>query len=167
MSHCGQVGLSRSRSEALMPSLLEIENLSVEFRMPDGIIRAVNDITLDVKRGEVVAVVGESGSGKSVTALAVLRLIPEPRGRITSGAIRLDGQDLLRLDDEAVRKVRGHRIGMVFQEPMTSLNPVLSIGRQVTEAMQTHLGLSQDAAHARALDLLNLVGIAEPERRLK
>jgi oligopeptide/dipeptide ABC transporter ATP-binding protein len=150
-----------------MPSLLEIENLSVEFRMPDGIIRAVNDITLDVKRGEVVAVVGESGSGKSVTALAVLRLIPEPRGRITSGAIRLDGQDLLRLDDEAVRKVRGHRIGMVFQEPMTSLNPVLSIGRQVTEAMQTHLGLSQDAAHARALDLLNLVGIAEPERRLK
>lgn len=108
-----------------MSSLLEIENLSVEFRMPDGIIRAVNDISFDVNRGEVVAVVGESGSGKSVTALAVLRLIPEPRGRITSGAIRLDGQDLLRLDDAAVRKVRGHRIGMVFQEPMTSLNPVV------------------------------------------
>ena len=113
-----------------------------------------------------MAVVGESGSGKSVTALAILRLVSEP-GRITAGAIRLDGQDLLQLDDEAIRRVRGHRIGMVFQEPMTSLNPVLSIGRQLTEATQTHLGLTRSAAHARAVELLQLVGIAEPERRLK
>ncbi len=150
-----------------MSSLLELEKLSVEFRMPDGVVRAVNDISFDVRRGEVVAIVGESGSGKSVTALAILRLIPQPRGHITAGAIRLDGQDLLQLDDEAVRRIRGHRIGMVFQEPMTSLNPVLSIGRQVTEAMQTHLGLTAAAAHARAIELLRLVGIAEPERRLK
>jgi oligopeptide/dipeptide ABC transporter ATP-binding protein len=150
-----------------VPALLEVDGLSVEFRMPDGVVRAVNDISFDIKRGEVVAVVGESGSGKSVTALAVLRLIPEPPGRITKGAIRLDGQDLLRLDQEAMRRVRGHRIGMVFQEPMTSLNPVLSIGRQLTEAMQTHLGLAAKNAHARAVELLQLVGIAEPERRLK
>jgi oligopeptide/dipeptide ABC transporter ATP-binding protein len=148
-------------------TLLEIDGLSVEFRMPDGVVRAVNDISFDIKRGEVVAVVGESGSGKSVTALAVLRLIPEPPGRITKGAIRLDGQDLLRLDQEAMRRVRGHRIGMVFQEPMTSLNPVLSIGRQLTEAMQTHLGLRPGEAHARAVELLQLVGIAEPGRRLR
>src|SRR5512138_2726529 len=101
-----------------MSALLEIESLSIEFRMADGVIRAVNDVSFDVKRGEVVAVVGESGSGKSVTALAVLRLIPEPRGRITAGSIRLDGADLLTLDDEVMRQVRGHRIGMVFQEPM-------------------------------------------------
>ncbi len=150
-----------------MPPLLEVDGLSVEFRMPDGVIRAVHDVSFDVERGEVVAIVGESGSGKSVTALAILRLIAEPPGCITAGAIRLDGQDLLRLDEEAVRRVRGQRIGMVFQEPMTSLNPVLSIGRQVTEAMQTHLGLTPSAAHARAVELLQLVGIAEPERRLK
>ena len=146
--------------------LLEVDHLSVEFRMPDGIIRAVNDVSFDIGRGEVVAIVGESGSGKSVTALAILRLISEP-GRITAGAVRLDGQDLLQLDDEAMRRIRGHRIGMVFQEPMTSLNPVLSIGRQLTEAMQTHLGLSRSASHARAIELLQLVGIAEPQRRLR
>ena len=134
--------------------------------MPDGVFRAVNDVSFDIRRGEVVAVVGESGSGKSVTALATLRLVSEP-GRIVAGAIRLDGQDLLRLDDEAMRRIRGHRIGMVFQEPMTSLNPVLSIGRQLTEAMQTHLGLTRSAAHDRAVELLQLVGIAEPQRRLK
>jgi oligopeptide/dipeptide ABC transporter ATP-binding protein len=133
--------------------------------MPDGVIRAVNDVSFDIGRGEVVAVVGESGSGKSVTALAILRLVSEP-GRIAAGAIRLVGQDLLQLNDEAMRRVRGHRIGMVFQEPMTSLNPVLSIGRQLTEAMHTHLGLTRGAAYARAVELLQLVGIAEPQRRL-
>ena len=150
-----------------MQPLLEIENLSVEFRMPDGLIRAVNDVSFDVKRGEIVAVVGESGSGKSVTALAILRLVAEPPGRVAAGAVRLDGEDLLQLDSEAIRRIRGHRIGMVFQEPMTSLNPILSIGRQVTEAMQMHLGLTSGAALARAVELFRLVGIAEPERRLK
>ncbi|HKP26899.1 MAG TPA: ABC transporter ATP-binding protein [Dongiaceae bacterium] len=155
-----------ARRSTSAPSLLEVDHLSVEFRMPDGVIRAVNDVSFDVGRGEVVAVVGESGSGKSVMALAILRLVSEP-GRIVAGAIRLDGQDLLQLDDEAMRRVRGYRIGMVFQEPMTSLNPVLSIGRQLTEAMQTHLGLTRNAAYARAVELLQLVGIAEAERRLR
>ena len=149
-----------------MSSLLEIDGLSVEFRMAEGAIRAVSDVSIDVKRGEVIALVGESGSGKSVTALAILRLIPEPPGRITAGRVRFDGRDLLKLDEEGIRKVRGRRIGMVFQEPMTSLNPVLSIGRQITEAMQTHLGLASTAAHDRAIELLDMVGIAEPERRL-
>src|SRR5262245_22760173 len=150
-----------------MSPLLEIEGLSIEFRMADGVIRAVNDVSFDVRRGEVVAVVGESGSGKSVTALAILQLVPRPPGRISAGSVRFDGQDLLRLDEDGIRAFRGRRIGMVFQEPMTSLNPVLSIGRQITEAMQTHLGLATAAAHARALELLQAVGIAEPERRLK
>jgi oligopeptide/dipeptide ABC transporter ATP-binding protein len=150
-----------------MSALLEIDKLCVEFRMPEGAIRAVSDVSFDVKRGEVVAVVGESGSGKSVTALAVLRLVPEPPGRIAAGSIRFHGEDLLRFDEEGIRRVRGRRIGMVFQEPMTSLNPVLSIGRQLVESMQTHLGLAARAAEARALDLLQTVGIAEPARRLK
>src|SRR5882672_9380238 len=132
-------------------SLLEIDGLSVEFRMTDGVIRAVNDVSFDVQRGEVVAVVGESGSGKSMTA----------------GAVRFDGQDLLRLDEDGIRGFRGRRIGMVFQEPMTSLNPVLSIGRQITEAMRTHLGFSAAEAQARAIELLQEVGIAESERRLQ
>src|SRR5687767_2630264 len=166
MSHLGRGEALASRSTSSAPPLLEVDHLSVEFRMPDGVIRAVSDVSFDIRRGEVVAVVGESGSGKSVTALAILRLVSEP-GRIVAGAIRLDGQDLLQLDDEAMRRVRGHRIGMVFQEPMTSLNPVLSIGRQLTESMQTHLGLTRGAAHARAVELLQLVGIAEPQRRLK
>src|SRR4029434_6098073 len=150
-----------------MSSLLEIEGLSIEFRMADGVIRAVNDVSFDVRRGEVVAVVGESGSGKSVTALAVLQLVPTPPGRITAGAVRFNDQDLLRLDEDGIRAFPAARIGMVCQEPMTSLNPVLSIGRQITEAMQTHLALSAADAHARALELLQAVGIAEPERRLQ
>src|SRR5262245_40262864 len=148
-----------------MASLLEIENLSVEFRMADGVIRAVNDVSFDVRRGEVVAVVGESGSGKSITALATLQLVPQPPGRITAGSVRFDGHDLLQLDEAGIRAFRGRRIGMVFQEPMTSLNPVLSIGRQITEAMRTHLALSGADARARAIELLHSVGIAEPERR--
>src|SRR5215470_5121267 len=156
-----------SRPEAATASLLEIADLSVEFHMADGVIRAVNGVSFDVGRGEVVAVVGESGSGKSVTALAMLQLLPTPPARITAGSVRFDGQDLLRLGERGIRAVRGRRIGMVFQEPMTSLNPVLSIGRQITEAMQTHLGLAAAEAQARALELLQAVGIAEPERRLK
>ena len=139
----------------------------VEFATPAGALRAVNGVSYDVAAGEIVAVVGESGSGKSVTALSVLQLLPEPPARIAGGRILLDGSDLLGLDDEGIRHVRGRRVGMVFQEPMTSLNPVLSIGRQLTEAMREHLGLTPAAARARAVDLLDLVGIAEPERRLK
>jgi oligopeptide/dipeptide ABC transporter ATP-binding protein len=150
-----------------MGALLAIDGLTVEFGSGDGAFKAVDTVSLDVASGEIVALVGESGSGKSVTALAVLRLLPSPPGRITSGSIMFDGVDLLQLSGEEIRHVRGRRIGMIFQEPMTSLNPVLSIGRQMTEGMRLHLGLSAKVAWNRAVDLLAEVGIADAERRLK
>ncbi len=150
-----------------MAALLRIEDLVVDFATPAGVLRAVNGVSYDVSPGEIVAVVGESGSGKSVTALSILRLLPEPPARVSGGRILLDGVDLLTLDPERIRQIRGGRVGMVFQEPMTSLNPVLSIGRQLTEAMRAHLGLTPAAARERAVELLDLVGIAEPARRLK
>ncbi|SMF54413.1 peptide/nickel transport system ATP-binding protein/oligopeptide transport system ATP-binding protein [Tistlia consotensis] len=150
-----------------MAALLEIRDLGVEFRTPAGVVKAVNGVSFDVGRGEVVALVGESGSGKSVTALSVLQLIAQPPGRIAGGRVLFEGCDLLALDEAAIRHVRGRRIAMVFQEPMTSLNPVLSIGRQMTEALRLHLGLSAAAARQRAVALLDQVGIAEPQRRLR
>ena len=149
-----------------MTALLEIKDLVVEFATESGVIRAANAVSFDVSPGEIVAVVGESGSGKSVSALSVLRLLPEPPARIVGGEILFQGQNLLSLEGDAIRQVRGKHIGMVFQEPMTSLNPVLSIGRQMTEAMRLHLGLDKAAARARAVELLKLVGIADPESRL-
>jgi len=147
--------------------LLVIKDLAVEFASADnGTVQAVNGISYSVKPGEIVAIVGESGSGKSVSARAVLGLVPSPPGRIVGGSITFDGIDLLGLDDQAIRDIRGKDISMVFQEPMTSLNPVLSIGRQLTEAMQLHLGLKRDEANARAVELLKLVGISDPEARL-
>ena len=146
-------------------ALLEVENLQTHFRTPDGINRAVDGVSFQVEEGETLAIVGESGCGKSVTAMSILRLIPEPPGRI-AGAIRLDGRDLMTLDDRAMRGIRGNDISMIFQEPMTSLNPVLSIGRQLGETLRLHQGLDQQAAQARAMDMLNLVGISEPGRRL-
>ena len=124
-------------------------------------------VTYDVEQGETVAIVGESGSGKSVSALSILRLIPDPPGRIVEGTIKFEGRDLLKLTEDEILRVRGREISMVFQEPMTSLNPVLSIGIQLTENMLHHLGLSQDEANSKAIKLLDLVGISEPERRLK
>ena len=150
-----------------MPSLLEIRDLHTEFRTGAGVVRAVDGVSYAVGHGETVAIVGESGSGKSVSAMSILRLIPNPPGRITKGEILLSGRDLLRLSDEEMREVRGGEIGMVFQEPMTSLNPVLTIGRQITEAVEQHRGADRAAAHARALALLGLVGIADAARRLK
>ncbi len=148
-------------------ALLEVDDLVVEFKTAAGWVRAVDRVSWDVAPGEIHAVVGESGSGKSVTALSILRLLPTPPARIAQGAIRFDGADLLKVDEAAIREIRGGRIGMVFQEPMTSLNPVLSIGRQLTEGIRAHLGLDRRAARARAIELLELVGISEPERRLK
>jgi oligopeptide/dipeptide ABC transporter ATP-binding protein len=150
-----------------LPSLLEVKNLHTEFRTGLGMVRAVDGISYTVERGETVAIVGESGSGKTVGALSLLRLIPDPPGRITEGEIRFDGRDLLRLSDEEMRQVRGGDIGMVFQEPMTSLNPVLTIGRQITETLEQHRGADRAAAQQRAVELLGLVGIADPLRRLK
>ena len=150
-----------------MANLLEVEDLRVEIDTPHGVIRAVDGISYDVARGETVAIVGESGCGKSVSALAILRLIPSPPGRITHGQIRFQGLDLLALDEVAIHEVRGGSIGMVFQEPMTSLNPVLSIGLQLTESLRQHRGMGKREARERAAEILNLVGIGDPERRLK
>jgi len=147
--------------------LLEIENLQTQFFTSAGVVRAVDGISYDVNEGETIAVVGESGCGKSVSALSVLRLIPDPPGRIVGGSIRFQGRDLLKLSDEEIRDVRGKDIAMVFQEPMTSLNPVLTIGRQLTETLQQHLNMSSEQATARATELLGMVGISEPARRLK
>ena len=150
-----------------MAKLLEIENLRTQFYTSSGTVLAVDGVTYDVEEGETVAVVGESGSGKSVSALSILRLIPEPPGKIVAGTIKFQGRDLLTLTDDEILHVRGREISMVFQEPMTSLNPVLSIGIQLTENMIHHLGLSRAEADAKAIKLLDLVGISEPERRLK
>jgi len=149
-----------------LKDLLTIENLVVEFNTPAGVVQAVNGISYYVAEGEIVAIVGESGSGKSVSARAVLGLVPDPPGKIVSGSIWFDSVDLLGLDDQSIRDLRGKDISMVFQEPMTSLNPVLSIGRQLTEAMQLHLGLSPSVVDSRAVELLKMVGISDPEDRL-
>jgi len=150
-----------------LPPLLEIRDLHTEFRTGAGIVRAVDGVSYTVDPGETVAVVGESGSGKSVTAMSVLRLIPNPPGRITGGEVWFDGRDLLKLSEEEMRHVRGGDIGMIFQEPMTSLNPVLTIERQITETIEEHRGASPETARDRALELLRLVGIADPARRLR
>ncbi|HEX6978967.1 MAG TPA: ABC transporter ATP-binding protein [Alphaproteobacteria bacterium] len=148
------------------PPLLAIEDLKTYFFTRDGVVRAVDGVSYTVGAGETLAVVGESGCGKSVTALSILRLIASPPGRIVGGAIRFQGRNLLELDDAAMREIRGNEISMVFQEPMTSLNPVLTIGRQIAETLMLHQGLDRTAALAKAADMLRLVNIPEAERRL-
>jgi oligopeptide/dipeptide ABC transporter ATP-binding protein len=146
--------------------LLEVRNLQTQFRTSAGIVHAVDGISYDVEEGETVALVGESGCGKSVSALSVMRLVSEPAGRIAGGEIVFKGRDLLKLSAEEMRHVRGREIAMIFQEPMTSLNPVLTIGRQITEGLEIHLGMTPDQSRARALELLGMVGISDPQRRL-
>ena len=150
-----------------MAKLLEVQDLRTQFHTPSGAVHAVNGMSYDVEQGETVAIVGESGCGKSVSALSILRLLPVPSGRIVSGAIRFLGQDLLALGNEDMRAVRGRQIAMVFQEPMTSLNPVLTIGLQLTETMVQHLAISRAESAKRAAAYLQMVGIPEPEQRLK
>jgi oligopeptide/dipeptide ABC transporter ATP-binding protein len=150
-----------------LPPLLEVKELHTEFRTGAGVVHAVDGISYTVDPGETVAIVGESGSGKSVGALSILRLIPDPPGRITGGQVLFDGRDLMGLSEEQMRRVRGGDIGMVFQEPMTSLNPVLTIGRQITETLEQHRGMDRAAADRRADELLGLVGIADANRRLE
>src|SRR6202011_4132132 len=145
-------------------ALLEVENLQTHFRTPDGVNRAVDGVSFTVEAGETIAIVGESGCGKSVTASSVLRLIPEPAGKI-SGKIRFDGVDVLALDERAMRDVRGNQISMIFQEPMTSLNPVLTVGHQICETLRLHQGLGWQAAERRALEMLRLLRVAEPQQR--
>ena len=148
-------------------ALLEVENLQTHFRTPDGgVNRAVDGLTFSVEAGETVAIVGESGCGKSVTSMSILRLIPEPPGKI-AGAIRFNGKDLLKVSDREMRAIRGNEISMIFQEPMTSLNPVLTIGQQIGEALRLHQGLSRGQAEAKAVEMLTLVGIPAPAKRVK
>src|SRR4051794_33453244 len=154
------------RNKRLAP-LLEVKDLHTEFRTGAGTVRAVDGISYTVDPGEIVAIVGESGSGKSVGALSILRLIPDPPGRVTAGEVVFNGRNLLDLSEAEMREVRGGEIGMVFQEPMTSLNPVLTIGRQITETIEQHRGGDTAAAQRRAVELLGLVGIADAERRLQ
>jgi oligopeptide/dipeptide ABC transporter ATP-binding protein len=146
--------------------LLSVEGLSVHFTLDDRLAPALVNVSFTMNRGETLALVGESGSGKSLTALSIMGLLP-PAARIGGGAIRERGRDLLRASWGELVRIRGRRISMVFQEPMTSLNPVLTIGRQLTEGMMFHLGIGRAAAHARAVEMLRLVGIGEPERRLR
>ena len=147
-------------------SLLQVKNLATYFFTPAGVVRAVDGISYDLEEGEIMGLVGESGSGKSVSALSIMRLVPEPPGRIVAGEVIFQGKDLLRLSGEEMRLIRGRAIGMIFQEPSTFLNPVLTIGRQITEAMELHLGLDRKASRARAIELLERVGIPDGESRL-
>jgi oligopeptide transport system ATP-binding protein len=147
-------------------SLLSVQNLKTQFRTQDGVVRAVDGVSFEIGRGETLGVVGESGCGKSVTALSIMRLIPDPPGRIVSGEIIFDGQDLLKLKDDAMRRVRGRRIAMIFQDPMTSLNPVLTISRQLTEGLELHLRMSHRAAKERSIELLDMVGIPGARARI-
>jgi peptide/nickel transport system ATP-binding protein len=146
--------------------VLSVRDLHVQFDTSRGIVRAVDGISYDVRPGETLAIVGESGCGKSVSSLAIMRLLAKPAGRVTGGEILFEGRDLLKLSDDEMRAIRGRDVAMIFQEPMTSLNPVLSIGLQLTEPLTVHLGMSDEAARARAVELLGLVGITDPERRL-
>ena len=150
-----------------MATLLEVKDLKTYFFTDDGVVRAVNGVSWHLDEGETLGLVGESGCGKSVTAMSILRLIPNPPGRIVDGSIMFEGRDLLKVSDAEMRSVRGNRIGMIFQEPMTSLNPVLTIGAQVRESITLHLGLGEQEANARAVELLELVGIPEAPQRLK
>jgi len=147
-------------------TLLEVEDLHVHFLTSRGVMRAVEGLSFSVRRGEIVAIVGESGSGKSVSALSIMRLLPRHTGRIPQGRITFDGRNLLDLDEEQMRKIRGRDISMIFQEPMTSLNPLLTIGLQITEPLTIHLDMNEEQARARAIELLQLVGIPDAERRL-
>jgi peptide/nickel transport system ATP-binding protein len=147
-------------------NVLEVSELATHFFTLDGVVRAVDGVSFELARGETLGIVGESGCGKSVTALSVLRLIPPETGRIVAGSVRFEGGDLTRLSEAEMRAIRGHRISMIFQEPMTSLNPVLTIGTQIAENVVRHTGVSWRAALERAREMLELVKIADARRRL-
>jgi oligopeptide transport system ATP-binding protein len=146
-------------------NLLEVKNLRTYFETDDGIVKAVDDITFHLKRGETLGIVGESGSGKSVTNLSIIRLVPTPPGKIVSGQVVFNGTDLLLLSNDAIRKVRGRRIAMIFQDPMTSLNPFMKISKQLMEMTELHLGHTKAQAHAHAIRMLETVGIPDARER--
>ena len=148
-------------------NLLEVKSLSTYFFQEDSTVRAVDDVSYDLEEGETLALVGESGCGKSVSALSIMQLVPDPPGRIVNGEVLFADLDLVKLSEQQMRGVRGKDIAMIFQEPMTSLNPVLTIGRQLTEALELHLGMTSSQAQTRAVELLDMVGIPEGRQRLK
>jgi len=150
----------------LTKPLLEIKDLAVQFDTDEGVVHAVNGVSLKIEEGETVAIVGESGSGKSVSVLSTLKLIPTPPGKIVSGSAEFFGRDLLKMEDEEINQIRGSQIGMIFQDPLSSLNPVLTIGKQLTESMLLHLKINQKEANQRAADLLEMVGIPQASERL-
>jgi peptide/nickel transport system ATP-binding protein len=147
--------------------VIEVKGLQTYLFTRSGIVKAVDDVSFSLKRGETLAVVGESGCGKSMTALSIMRLVPNPPGKIVGGTITLEGRDLLRLDEAEMRDIRGNDISMIFQEPMTSLNPVLTIGHQIAEALRLHQDLAKSAANQKAVDMLRLVKIPEPAQRAR
>jgi oligopeptide transport system ATP-binding protein len=149
-----------------MGTLLEVKDLRTQFFTQDGVVNAVNGISYTLDEGETLGIVGESGCGKSVGVMSLIRLIPMPPGRVVGGEVWFEGRDLLKLDDDEIRQVRGNRIAMIFQDPMTSLNPVLTIGRQITEALELHMGMDKQQARTRSAELLALVGIPGAEGRL-
>jgi peptide/nickel transport system ATP-binding protein len=152
-------------SEVEETTVLDVKGLRTVFFTNSGLFKAVDDVSFRVRRGETLAIVGESGCGKSVTALSIMRLVPDPPGRIVGGSVVLEGTDLLALDEARMRQIRGNRISMIFQEPMTSLNPVMRIGDQITEAVRLHRPMTQKQAWEQAVKMLHLVRIPEPERR--
>jgi len=149
-----------------MAALLEVQDLRTQFHTREGLVYAVNGISYQLEEGETLGIVGESGCGKSVGVLSLLRLIPEPPGKIASGQALFQGRDLLKMSSEEMRHVRGAQVAMIFQDPMTSLNPVLTIGRQLTEALELHMGMNKQQSRDRAADLLSMVGIPQAADRL-
>jgi peptide/nickel transport system ATP-binding protein len=150
-----------------MAPVLEVSGLTTVFHTRTGVVRAVQDVSFSVNAGETLAIVGESGCGKTMTALSLMRLIPTPPGEITAGTVKVAGTDLLALDEASMRKMRGSQIAMIFQEPMTALNPLLTVGRQIAEMVSLHENVSRRAANARAVEMLQHVRIPAPERRAK
>jgi oligopeptide transport system ATP-binding protein len=148
-------------------SLLEVKDLRISFSTHAGEVQAVRGVSFDLRRGETLAIVGESGSGKSVTAKSIMRLLPEANTMIKGGEIILGGEDILKLPEKRMQNIRGPKVAMVFQDPMTSLDPTMRVGRQITESLKVHLGLSTHRARERAVELLTLVGIPSPEQRIK
>ncbi len=146
--------------------LLEVKNLKTQFFTQDGVVKAVDDVSFYVMPGETLGVVGESGSGKSITGLSLMRLIPSPPGKIVNGEVIFNGRNVLTMSDEQVRSIRGNEIAMIFQDPMTSLNPVLTINRQISESLMLHMGMNKEQAKQRAIELLGMVGIPNPESRV-
>jgi oligopeptide transport system ATP-binding protein len=150
----------------LAEPLLAVKDLKTNFYTEEGVVQAVNGVSYDIMPGEILGLVGESGCGKTVSALSILRLIPDPPGKIVGGEIMFEGEDIVKMDEDEVRHIRGNKIGMIFQEPMTSLNPVLTIGRQLTETLELHLKMDKKAATRRAIELLEMVGIPEAKQRI-